>query len=142
MEIALGLGGVALVGLLVVLEPARFAPGAAGLLVVLAVAGVLALAVSRAETPFGIGNGRMPDLSGHASRCGAERVLAKRELRWRDHWTDELRAKPCEDPDPSRGCRSSILSQSPAPGTRVAPGHIVWFVPVTSCDAPAVPARP
>jgi len=131
MEIALGLGGVGLLALLVALEPARFAPAAGALAVALAVAGVLALAVSSAETPFGIGNGRMPDLSGAGSRCEAEAVLAKRGLHWRDHWTDKLRAKAC-DQDAAGACPGRVLSQWPAPGTRVPEDHVVWFVPVTT----------
>jgi len=132
MEIALGLGGVALVALLVALEPARFAPVAAVLVGVLAVGGVVALAMSSAETPFGVGNGRMPDLSRAGSRCEAEALLAKRGLHWRDHWTDELRTEAC-DHDAAHACPGRILSQWPAPGTRVPEDHVVWFVPVTTC---------
>jgi hypothetical protein len=94
---------------------------------VLAIVVVLILLVVRAETPFGIGNGRVPDLVG-LDECTATDKLADRELRWRfgPHAPIGGRPAPCIDTGGGIGSvADEIVGQRPAPGTRLPASDVV-----------------
>jgi len=99
------------------------------LLAVAAVAAVLVLAVVRAETPLGIGDGVVPDLVGE-DRCAGEQALAKRNLRWRYGRTGRVGRQPCDhiiEDDPSEGihCPHTIEWQRLPEGTDLGEDGIV-----------------
>ena len=102
------------------------------------IAGVVAaLLIRGAETPFGIGNGRVPELVGR-DLCSATTAVAERGLRWRIVDSrirdDGLRPSRNETPD----CTSDrVVRQSPAPATRLREGDVVTLV--TVCSDPLRP---
>ena len=98
--------------------------------VLLSTAFVLAVlgggAFAAAETPFGIGNGRVPALVGQ-SVCSGERSLERRGLRWRYKGTEVMQRKASrQDPGSEPSCEDDpIERQWPRPGARLCRGEIV-----------------
>jgi hypothetical protein len=94
---------------------------------VVAVVVVLILLVVRAETPFGFGNGTVPDLVG-LDECTATDKLAARELRWRFGPHSPIGGRPASCIDTGGGIGSvadEIVGQRPTPGTRLSESDVV-----------------
>ena len=85
-----------------------------------------AAAALLAETPFGIGNGRVPDVIG-LDACDATAAITERGLRWR--WRNERgsHANAIEyEPRASPSCKvDPIDGQAPQPGTKLREGDVV-----------------
>lgn len=96
------------------------------------------LLVRAAETPFGIGNGQVPELVGR-DLCSATTAVAERGLRWRiigsrEARRDGLRQSRQHEPD----CTGDeIVRHSPEPWTRLDEGDVVTLV--TVCSDPLRP---
>jgi hypothetical protein len=89
---------------------------------VVAIAVVLILLVVRAETPFGFGNGTVPDLVGF-DECTATEKLEARELRWRFGPHSPIGGRPASCVDTGGGIGSvadAIVGQRPTPGGPLA----------------------
>jgi beta-lactam-binding protein with PASTA domain len=94
--------------------------------------GIFALWFTQSETPFGIGNGEVPNLVGR-DRCDATHALARRGLRWRFPPSAEIQEKAEGrslglSPDCSG---DTLVRQSPGVGTDLGEGGVV--VLITSC---------
>ena len=89
-----------------------------------AVAGAAAWAVLTAETPFGIGDGVVPDVRGRGF-CGATTVLQERGLRWRSFAAVASRVHPRECAGAEEDPANPVVEQQPAPGTDLGEGGIV-----------------
>ena len=102
-------------------------------LIIVVATSLFALWWWHAETPFGIGNGKVPDLVGR-NVCSATAALAKRELRWRVGTFRVVQTKAEHNVvGESFDCSDDkVLRQSPSPGTDVGTGGVVWFA--TQCS--------
>jgi hypothetical protein len=88
---------------------------------------LLLLLMVRAETPFGIGNGTVPDLVG-VDECTATDKLAARELRWRFGPRAPIGGRPAACIDTGGGIGSvadEIVGQRPDSGTRLTQAAVV-----------------
>jgi beta-lactam-binding protein with PASTA domain len=94
--------------------------------------------VCAAETPFGIGDGKVPDLVGK-DVCEASRAAADRGLRWRYGPGGDVSAAVLRhDPSVSFTCADDeVVRQSPGPGTDVGEGGVVTLI--TECTDPERP---
>ena len=80
-----------------------------------------------AETPFGIGNGTVPDLIG-LGECTATEKVAARELRWRFGARAPIGGRPAAFIDAGGGIGSvadEIVGQRPASGTPLSQSGVV-----------------
>jgi beta-lactam-binding protein with PASTA domain len=80
--------------------------------------------VAEAETPFGVGNGIVPELRG-TDLCEARERLSKRELRWRFSGDRHIYSTR---PDCANNY-GAVGRQSPRPGTRIGAGGVVTLTP-------------
>lgn len=101
-------------------------PRALGFVSALVAGALAALAFATAETPFGIGNGVVPALTGR-DVCSAEQSLERRALRWRYAGTDRVLSRAAEDdPESEPSCRDdAIEAQRPVPGTELGEQGVV-----------------
>ena len=97
-----------------------------GVFMTLIAVGLVALWIRGAETPFGIGNGRVPDVVGR-DLCSATRALTERGLRWGYATSTAISATALnESREATPDCSTDIvLRQSPRPGTDVGDGGAV-----------------
>lgn len=90
-------------------------------------AAAAALLIAGAETPFGIGNGKVPDLVG-VDECTATKRLDKRGLRWRvgDGPVGRV-SSSCTSDEPFfvSTVADRIEAQRPAPGTDLGEDGVV-----------------
>src|SRR3712207_3656368 len=96
-------------------------------------------AVASAETPFGIGNGVVPDVVGRDSECDALTALEERGLRWLSFGDlyDRVPARLCdvdEDVSYGSGAPTGIVDQRPEPGTDLGEGGVVRLI--RECERP------
>ena len=97
-----------------------------GVLMTLILFGLLALWIRAAETPFGIGDGRVPDVVGR-DLCSATHALTERGLRWRyGTSTETLDEALDESRQASFDCSNDmVLRQSASPGSDLGEGGVV-----------------
>ena len=109
-----------------------------GVFLALIMALVLALLIKGAETPFGIGNGQVPELVGR-DLCSATTAVAERGLRWRITGNGETRSDGLRpSPQSSFDCTSDlVVRHSPRPRTQLEEGDVVTLV--TVCSDPLRP---
>jgi hypothetical protein len=107
---------------------------ALAVVVVLAAASIGVAVVRAAETPFGIGDGVVPDVVG-LDDCEAYTLLEKRDLRWITFGRLEERAPgDCDDDDGTFDTGSSsfdgveIVAQRPAAGTDIGEDGVVRLI--------------
>jgi hypothetical protein len=85
--------------------------------------------VTAAETPFGIGDGVVPDLRGQ-NWCTATKRLERRGLRWR---FDNRPAIHRSAPEDSCVMNPKVTRQMPAPGNDLGEGSVVVLF-LERCD--------
>ena len=102
-----------------------------GVLVGLVTLGLVGLLIRGAETPFGIGNNRVPDVVGR-DLCSATRAITERGLRW-GYPILEPFEEAIEAGDDSPPCSfDTVLSQSVKPGAELQEGAVVRLATVCS----------
>jgi beta-lactam-binding protein with PASTA domain len=94
---------------------------------------VVGLWFMASETPFGIGNGKVPSLVGR-NMCAATQSLAKRGLRWHILGIPGIQEKAEHgSAESSFDCYDdSVVRQSPKAGAEVGEGGVVTFATVCS----------
>jgi hypothetical protein len=104
-----------------------------GVLVVLVVLGIAALTVRAAETPFGIGNGQVPDVVDRGI-CPATRALTERGLRWGFQGEPDVYSEALNPPETSStpDCKLEVLRQSVRPGTQLREGQVIRLATLCS----------
>ncbi len=117
---------------------AALCPKGLRLLAAALVAGAAVWAVVGAETPFGLGDGVVPDVRGREG-CEAHVALEERALRWA-HRHGPVHARAPEGEcvavqDDGFDTHNPIVEQRPAPGTDLGEGGIVRLR--HACEAPS-----